>query len=285
MGVPVFDTHSSICELLVRADLFDQEYVGKVLKQCAEKDITAGEYLCTYGGISPAIIRAAILSSLLAHDGLLPTATAVAALQVMHKSKVGFDQALENLGFRKAYFEHVKLICNLLEHAECISAEDRQVAYELCITHQLPIIQVLIKRKAISDLVGDVVLVIERLLAQDALSYDQAVQTIRVSNRQQVGADEALQMLGHNSKLSKDLRLGELLMAASILTATDLLGAVERAGYEKRFMGELLVEKGLLNDELLQTALIIQRRINDELIGPADGVAQLSIAKRSQELV
>jgi hypothetical protein len=281
----VFQNYTSVCDLLVQAGLLDVTDAAQAANDSRDKGLTPGEYLTSFGGVSPTLIRAAILSMLLTHDKLLPTATAIMALQLMHKDKLSYEEALEKAGFKKGYFEHVRLICSLLQRSDCISAQDREVAYEICTTHELPVVQVLIKRGAINDLIGDVVLVVEKLLAQDVLSYEQAVQTLAESKSRQVGADEALQTLGHENKLSKNLRLGELLLAAGIVTAHDLLGAVESALYKKQFMGEALVEKSLLTNQMLQAALSIQQRINEETISPTTGVDQLKQMKYDQGLI
>lgn len=279
----MFQNHTTICELLVQAGLLDVTDAAKALGESRDKGITAGQYLTTYGGVKPSLVRASILSLLLTHDKLLPTNTAVAALQLMSRETISFDQALEKAGFKKAYIEHVKLICSLLQRSGCISLQDREVAYELCVTHELPIVQILIKRGAINDLIGDVVLLLEKLVGQDVLSYEQAVQALSEAHGKKVGLHEALQGLGHQNKLSQNLRLGELLLAAGIVTPHDLLGAVESALYKKQYMGEVLVEQGLLSKDLLEAALAIQRRINDEAVTPSQGIEQMKLIKHNLE--
>lgn len=63
--------------------------------------------------------------------------------------------------------------------------------------------------------------------------------------------------------LSNFARLGELLVASGLLTITDVMAAVETALTRNRPLGQVLVETGVLPDDVLNVVLVAQKGVSE----------------------
>jgi hypothetical protein len=74
----------------------------------------------------------------------------------------------------------------------------------------------------------------------------------------------------------KGIRLGELMVMAGLLAETDVMNALELGLMQDMRIGEVLVGQGYISTELLDAALELQRKVDEDKMQPAEAAEILS---------
>lgn len=276
----MFAKFASICDILLRAQLLDQDHLAPLSLYASEHGTTPGEFLYRSGAIDAKLIRASILSLVLMNDMLLPVDTAVRALRIVLRDNINFEEALSKTDWNLSYFEHTRTLTKLLVSAEIITKSDCAQLYEVCCPHGLPVMNALIERRAISDQLADTCLTIENLLMTDSLPWEVAIPALKrvYANNETLDAAIAATSQDRNIKPMMTM-LGSLLLSADLITTKQLLKAVEQGRIQGRRFGQILVEEGLVSNETIARGLEVQKLVNDGILSWQDG----TFALRSDE--
>lgn len=281
----MFAKFASICDILLRAQLLDPDHLAPLSLYASEHGTTAGEFLYRSGAIDPKLIRASILSLVLMNDMLLPVDTAVRALRIVMRDNINFEEALSKTDWNLSYFEHTRTLTKLLVSAEIITKADCEQLYTLCCPHGLPIMNALIERRAITEQLADTCLTVENLLMTDSLPWEVAVPALKRVYASNESLDDAIAA----TRQERDIKplmtmLGSLLLGADLITAKQLLKAVEQGRIQGRRFGQILVEEGLVNNETIERGLEVQKLVNDGILNWQSGTMALRSDEPMEEI-
>ncbi len=137
--------------------------------------------------------------------------------------------------------------------------------------NESPLLSVLVRRGTISDVQADKVLSLHELIVQNELTVAEATRELR-----QYLGDETVAPF-EDAPPRAQIRLGEILLAASMVSSSDLIAAIEKGRAERLRFGEVLVRDFGFSQERLNQALSVQTQIKNEFISLYDGVQMLSI--------
>lgn len=281
----MFAKFASICDILLKAQLLDPEHLAPLSLYASEHGTTAGEFLYRSGAIDPKLIRASILSLVLMNDMLLPVDTAVRALRIVMRDNLNFEEALSKTDWNLSYFEHTRTLTKLLVAAEIISKADCEQLYELCCPQALPVMNALIERRSITEPLADTCLTVENLVISDSLPWEVAVPALKRVYANNDTLDAAIAATSQDRDIKPLMTmLGSLLLGADLITAKQLLNAVEQGRIQGRRFGQLLVEKGLVSDATIERGLEVQKLVNDGILNWQGGTYALRSDEPMEEI-
>jgi hypothetical protein len=249
------------CELIPRVEL------AKITAAAAHQELTMGQYLTRNKMADTQIVRSAVVCQLMLRRKWLTYEIAVDALKIVMKEKCAVEAALYNLKWNRAYFENLFQISELILKSGLVGTADISLAQDVCLKDESPLLSVLVRRNTISDRVADEILSVHEKLLLKEVTFEQAVDLLRK------GAQPS--ELKEGMPEFQPLRLGEILMAADLVTSVDLIAAIEKGRTEKKRFGAILVRDYGMNEDVLHRALFIQTQINSEYISVFDGIQGL----------
>jgi hypothetical protein len=169
---------------------------------------------------------------------------------------------------------------DLLTDAGLLKFEDLQEAAHIAKTQSLPVGRVLIMSGYLSERILQCAIKVQSLVKDGLLEYDLALECLQLLSKEPLELDQALQRVGwvklDNMRSNK---LGELLISASIIDTMQLDLALAQSEYSGLPLGRVLVNFGLVSEELLAAALSAQVFIRDKRITREQAVAGLIAAK------
>ncbi len=273
---------TTVCDLLSSCFSLTSEDLARINLASSQQGITQGEFLFREGAVSAQVVRAAILCQLYMKERLLPSQLAISAVRLVNQINVPIEGALDKLGWDRAYYENIRQISELLVKSETIDEQAKSLAYELCFDNRLPFLAALVQRQALSGPTADYALTLQHTILRGELSFNDAVELLRKHNHQDDEAVRGERLRGLSARevpgalSTKGIRLGELLVAARLITSVQLIAAVEKGRTRGQLVGEVLVEDGALSEEALERTLSVQSQIDNGELSVEEGVNELN---------
>jgi len=119
------------------------------------------------------------------------------------------------------------------------------------------------------------------LLQEGLISKTVAIRALRLIREENVDLRTALEMQGSMASMSLSrIRLGDLLVQGKVVSESDMLGKIEESLTTRRLVGSLLVESGLIDEDMLIDALILQAFCTKEIL---DKHSTIKLLRKSLE--
>jgi hypothetical protein len=192
----------------------------------------------------------------------------VQALRIVVRENFSLEQALKIVGWAPDSFIHENRLGQLLVSSGAITQQQLEEALRIFFATGLPLARVLVLKGSISNLVAYAALTSQQLLRDDKLTREQALHAVRsaVASKVVVDPDQINEYLQFAP--STNVRLGELLVAARMVSEEDLVSAVESSLDKGEVLGEVLVHRGLISPDSLERALDAQRLVTKNILEP-----------------
>lgn len=156
-------------------------------------------------------------------------------------------------------------IGEFLIEAQIISSHDLHDAINIAKLTSLPVGRILVMSNYVVEETFKQAVEAQSMVRDGVLPFKLAIEALSMATRMDVSLEEALTSLGWSKeqKVKKKNRLGELLLEAEIITASQLEMAISMNQTTGLPLGRVLVSLGALSDELLATALHAQTLIRE----------------------
>lgn len=245
-------------QILLDAQLLKPDELQEALKIAKESDEPVGRVLITLSYVTEQTLQAALLAQSLIAEGVCDQPAAIEALKISVAQKIPLQQALEQAEVARAEADSSELD-ELLIESRMIQHDVYTEAKRVCRDNKIPIGRALVVRNAITFKNLSSALECVALMRNGRITKEEALKVLSEIREHSLDMEEALRRahLSPRSTLSK-LKLGEMLTAGKFINERQNLAAVERALLEKRLLGDVLIESGLVSRELLQAALTVQ---------------------------
>jgi signal transduction histidine kinase len=263
-------------DLLVGAKLVSADQLSAAMPMSQKTGLPIGRVLVEAGLLTNQIVRAAVLAQSLIRDNLLHIELAIKGLRIAADNNSTLEEALATFGWRSEYYERTNKLGDLLVESGCLSEQQLADAFEVCFATGLPLGRVLVLRQVLPEVVAYAALTAQVLMREGRLTRQQSLEVVREAKSRSGSTPSAMRLdFGRFGGGEQKIRIGELLIAAGIVAEIDLVSAVERAIVEERPIGQVLINAGLITTELLQSALVIQHKVNARTIKLPDAVRML----------
>ncbi|HMP50065.1 MAG TPA: hypothetical protein PKD05_00765 [Candidatus Melainabacteria bacterium] len=262
-----------IGDLLVRADLITRRGLTNCLNIASQSESPIGQVLSINGFVTEEELNAGLRVQALIRDRLLPEDKGIQALSFVRIKKYSLDEALDELGWKSEYYKFTRSLGDLLIDSGTLDAEMLEKGLSASQRSGLPLARVLVLQGALSEFVAYAALTAQTLLRDEKIARDQAVGALRLTKMHGDSLEDYLEF-GGLRKIRPDhiLRLGEFFVLAELVSELDLLSAVETGLAEAKPIGQILVESGLVGENVVEAALDLQDLIRANKISPNKAV-------------
>lgn len=256
-----------IGDLLVRADLITRRGLTNCLNIASQSGAPIGQVLSINGFVTEEELNAGLRVQALIRDRLLPEDKGIQALSCVRTKKASLDQALDDLGWRAEYYLFTKSLGDLLLDSGALAEDALQTGMAASQSSGLPLARVLVLQGALSEFVAYAALTAQTLLRDKKIARDQAVGALRLTKMHGDSIEDYLEF-GGLRKIRPDhiLRLGEFFVLCDLVSELDLLSAVETGLAEVKPIGHVLVESGMVSEDVVEAALQLQDLIRENKI-------------------
>jgi hypothetical protein len=173
---------------------------------------------------------------------------------------------------------------DLLTAAGMLKAEQLREAIEIARQQSLPVGRVLIMYGYLSGLQLQAAIQLQSMLKDNLIDYDTSLKVLAVIAANNIPVEEALQKVGweRSETQSRTNKLGELLVAAGIIEQPQLDLGLQHSGVTGLPLGRVLVNLGIISEQLLSSALSAQVLIREQRISREKAIQGLVAARERQ---
>ncbi|HEY9678736.1 MAG TPA: hypothetical protein V6C76_12055 [Drouetiella sp.] len=266
-------------DLLSECFSLEAEQLAVLNLACIESGMEPGEYMFRQGNLNPAIIRGAVLCQMYMHEKLLTKPVTISAMKILGAQNCTIEEALAQAGWDFSYYENVRQLRDLLLDSGLISDKDKTLAFATCLNFQIPFLSTLVQRNALTADAADYVLSIQEKLLLQEIAYEEAIEFLSRCEKPDgkiAKPEVASRPVTKEIEVFKGSRLGELLVASTIITPLQLVSALEEGRRKGKLTGEVLISQGSLSEVDLKRVLNAQGRVEngsltfDEAVGKLD---------------
>lgn len=238
-------------KLLVELDLVTRVRVEQAAVLSSLTTLPLGKLLSLLEYVPERLVRSTVEAQSMLRDRLIKLDLAKKAIYLVRSSDVSFTEALSALGFVQLSSSRSRL-GELLTDANKV--EPKQLEFGLTISNSsgLPLGQVFVLMNKISDDFLRIALTLQRELRTGNIERPRVIARLAKSDQ----ADETANCLP--SITSDRIKLGELLISSGIIESEKLNQAADIAGSLNMLLGEFLIQKAVLERDVLTLSLKLQ---------------------------
>ncbi|MBS2006654.1 MAG: hypothetical protein JST01_06415 [Cyanobacteria bacterium SZAS TMP-1] len=249
-------------DLLTGAGLLKPEDLRQAMMIAKTQGLPVGRVLIMSGYMQEAHLQGAVQAQSMLKDGLIDLETALGGLRVISKSAVSLDEALSKMGYAQPTNQVTNKLGELLLESGLVDKQQLEAALAHGQTSGLPLGRVLVVTGAVSEQLLSSALNAQILIRDRRVTREQAISSLRSAKERQVPIEETLAETGVAVLSAESVRLGELLVMARLLDEQKLMQAVELGLINEQPIGQVLVQNGMVEEALLQSALQIQQMVS-----------------------
>lgn len=233
--------------LLVKLGLVTEVWIRRSLTLSHFTGLPIGKSLMLLGCISPDELRAVIEAQWMLKDKLIDLSCARDAIKIVQRSNWSLADALVVLGI-DAHFVRGTRLGELLVGSGGVDAAQLDIALGASETAGLPLGRVLVLLNQTNEALVESALAIQREIRAGTLDRAQAIALLQARRADHATKNETTQYI----------KIGKLLLVASVLPREEIKQAIVEARQSGRMLGQVLVEKNRISEEILIAALRLQ---------------------------
>lgn len=232
--------------LLVSLGMVTEVWIRRSLTLSHFTGLPIGKSLLLLSCITPDELRAVIEVQWMLKDKLIDLSCAREALSIVRRSHWSLADALVVLGIDAHYVRGTRL-GELLIGSGGIDATQLDIALGASDTAGLPLGRVLILLNQSNEALIESALAIQREIRAGTLDRAQAITLLQLSRK-----------YGIKRESPQYIKIGKLFVVASVLSREEIRQAILEARESRRMLGQILLEKNKISEEILVAALKLQ---------------------------
>jgi hypothetical protein len=180
------------------------------------------------------------------------------------KNCVSLENAFRELGWKAPTGELLvgNELGELLLEAGVVSRADLDAALRQSRENKLPLGRCLVLARTITSALLASALTAQVLLRDGKITRKQALDALKAAARKHQTIESSLEEVGVFKANPTNVRVGELLTAAGLVTEGDKISAVEVGLTEGKPIGQVLLQAGTITNQQLQDALRLQEKVS-----------------------
>ena len=249
-------------DLLTGAGLLQASDLREAMLISKQQGLPVGRVLIMSGFLTEAHLQAAVQAQSMLKDGLIDFDTVIKALSMVGTEEVSLDDAFRKLKYKHQSDAITNKLGELLMAAEIVPIDALNSALLQCQSIGLPLGRVLVASGALTEQMLAAALNTQVFLRDKKLTRDQAIASLRSARERQIPIEQYLAETGAMQlPTTETVRLGELFVLAKVVDEPSLMGAVEMGLISEKPVGQVLLESKLVSEELLNSALELQKMV------------------------
>ena len=266
----------NIQDLLFKAGIINQNQLARAMASSARTGESISRILINNGIVTEETMRTVVLTHGLIHENLISVELATDVIFKSVVEETSLEEAFRRLGITPDFHLVTARLTQILRESEVVSETDLNSAIEASLSSGLPLGRVLVIRNVVPESVAYAALSAQIYIKDGKITSQQAIDALKISAEKRISMDLALKELGFLPSMRiEPIRLGELLVAADLVSEIDLLSAVEKRLGADLPIGQILLRYNLISEYLLKNALRLQDMVNNQGRNPSEVVALL----------
>jgi hypothetical protein len=252
--------------LLLRAGVVKPEEFAEALERSKSCDAPLGTLLVKAGSLRQEDLYAALYLQSLVGEGVLALETAIRAMRMCHTQGVAAAPALHALGWRPAIQIQLDEIEYLMTESGFVTKE----VYEQTVHKTGSAFGLVLKSIIYCNQFNEILKAVS-LVRVTACSLEQAKVVLTEYRKTGRPVEQLLAAAGIVVSRT-NLRLGDLLVAASLLSEAEMLLALEKSLRTNKRLGQLITGNTRVTPEILDLCLQVQGLTATGVIAPETAV-------------
>lgn len=265
--------------MLVRAGILSDRQLEDLVEVAREHDVHLGQVLIARGVLQKSSLNASIEAQSAIKDRLCDTIEGVRALRKAIRSGQTFASALGSLRHRQTPAVPSNKLGQLFMEAGFISMEQFQSALEESAASGLPLGRCLVLSGAITEGLLELALELQMRVRDEMINRNEAIDALKSGKCDRAPSPGEFRRLAREAR-KHILRVGELLLATRSADNREILEAQEAAIASGRKIGQVLIERGIIDDTMLEATLSVQHMIDTRFLDVERAVRVLEHVKR-----
>lgn len=260
-----------IGELLVAAGILNAEKLPEALALAKKTGVPIGRVLVMFGSVKQQDVDSALQIQRLIREATVSPDFGITALTSAHGEAVNVEDVLR----RSKDYVIKNPFGELLVEAGMITRSQLNEAIRTATHANMP----LGKYLSLAGLIGTPVLFAglnaQLALRDKKMTRQAAIEQIKTASLTRKALPNTLLPSHGNAQAKADVKLGELLTMAEIISETDVLAAIELGLFKNKPVGQVLVEHKLIHESLIRPALQLQKMVVAKELRPTQAAEVL----------
>lgn len=258
-------TSTRLGDLLVQAGILTQLQLAEAMRAAQGKRMQIGQMLVMNGLISPRDLQSALEAQSMLRDKSVELTEALRCLKIAYKVGAPFRDILNEYASPKR--SQSSKLGELLVESGLVTYEVLAKAVEQSNTTGLPLGRMLVLHNILSNDLLNAVLDMQVRVRDEMMTRAEAIASLREkAGLEPVQAEPSVEVQAAAIKpvpaRKKGVRLGELLVMAGVLTETDVMNALEWGLVNQQTIGQVLISRMLVSQNILDGALELQKLVD-----------------------
>lgn len=276
--------NNDLTDILMKAEIISQEQFGRAMQKSLQTKILIGRVLVITGDINSSLFISALQAAQLIKEKSITKGEAIDAVKLSHQKGFCLEQALFEMGSFKTPAVGSLKLSELMRMSSLISESELAECVEIELFKGKTFSQVLLEQGLATSEHLDHAMMLQGSVASGELKAYQAAEAMRQVCKQNVPLHIAIKNVTQQySNAKDDVRLGELLIEASILTRETVEGIVSSAISSNIKIGKMLMEAGLITKSMLHRALRCQSLLKYGVVSKDQAVKILASCKSKDQ--
>jgi hypothetical protein len=268
-----------IGELLVAAGILNAEKLPEALELAKKTGVPIGRVLVMFGSVKQQDVDSALQVQRLIRESTVSPDFGITALTSAHGEAVGVEEVLR----RSKDYIIKNPLGELLVEAGMITRQQLNESIRTATHSNMPLGKFL----SLTGMIGTPVLFsglnAQMSLRDKTISRQEAIDQIKAASLARKALPNALLFSAHgNAHAKADVKLGELLTMAELISETDVLAAIELGLFKNKPVGQVLVEHKLIHESLIRPALQLQKMVQAKELRPTQAAEVLMFVHKRQ---
>ncbi len=275
-----YPTDFLLGDLLVRAGIIRQSDLDEAIKLAGNKQVQVGQMLIMARHLTQAQLQVALDAQSALRDRHVEMNAAIKAVKFACRSGLPFSEAVRTQEVTASRLTPTNKLGELLLESAIISPDDFAKALQRSQATGLPLGRILVLNGSIGESLLITALELQVRVRDEMITRAEAAQCLRSAANLDTDGGTVEQSNQVSAALKRQkkrgLKLGELLVLAGILAESDVINALELGLVNDLPMGQILINQGFINDELLQSALKLQELVDQQSLTPEKAAESLN---------
>lgn len=275
--------NNDLTELLLQSQVINQEQFGRAMQKSLQTKILVGRVLVITGDITSSLFNAALQAVLLVREKAVTKAEAIDGIKLAHQKNVCLEQALFEMGSFKTPAVGSLKLSELMRMSGLISESELAECMEIELFKNKTFGQVLLEQGLATDELLDNAMMLQGSVAGGELKAYQAAEAMRLIAKENMLLQNAINSVMQRARNNDEVRLGELLIEACVLTREAVENTVSSAVTSNVKIGKMLLDQGLITKSMLHRALRCQSLLKYGVVSKDQAVKILTSCKQKEQ--
>lgn len=273
-----FELTNRLGQLLRDSDLVSAETIDEALQTCFTTGLPLGRILVLKGVISDSVANAAVSSQILVRDKKIDREQAVAALKSAAERHTSIEESLDFHGFLQQKSAKTVRLGELLMMAEMVSDIDLLSSVEKGLVDDIPIGQVLVDARLITQATLDQALQMQGLVNSFEITPKQGAEVVKMLRLHDIPVAKALAEVKKKDEVEAPpptLEFPELIRLVGIVPSKEMTIARALSHSTGTPLPQILLSKNLIDQPTLNAVLRTQELLAEDTMSAEQAIFAL----------